>query len=455
MTPHPDRPFLAGALEIARRLHDSHLADRWGPTWEGDDLLGDRPDTASVVRQAIGPDLYGGRAGIGWFLVHAGVEGGERRFTRLGLAALAAALAVTNGGGDASLYSGRLGVLLAARQAAKRAGAGAGSPDDAAAAAGLAKEVDGAVPDWCEQLSHTPVPDTSDLLGGAAGQLWGLHLLQEGRRCVLPAAAELARRLHASARRRGAGLGADWPERTASVGLCGMAHGNSGIALGLLAAAAMLRQPRHARLADAACALERARFDASEANWPDLREGQRSFMQAWCHGGIGIGVHRLVWHRATKRLDALAEAGVGLAGARAVVMAAGHAVGRGETLDITPCHGLAGAVDLFVLAHSFSGQAEHTLAAARSAQLLLQALHSGKWRPGLAGTTWVPGLMVGLAGAGACLLRVHRDSAIGSPLLAGADRADIDRLRWPQPVPKTQPSGSTQRTPRSAPTAAM
>ena len=48
-----------------------------------------------------------------------------------------------------------------------------------------------------------------------------------------------------------------------------------------------------------AFAYERAHFDASEGNWPDLRDepggtrrGQR-YMTAWCHGAPGIALSRL------------------------------------------------------------------------------------------------------------------------------------------------------------------
>lgn len=443
MTSNADGPFLAGALDIARRLRESQSTDRWGAGWESEDLQGDRAETATLVRRRVAADLYAGRAGIGWFLVHVGVEGGDRPSIRLGLDTLDAALTEATDGSDLSLYGGLLGVVLAADQSARRAGS-----------AVLAAKAAEAATNWCERVQSDACPCTSDLLGGAAGQLWGLYLLQcLPARIGLATAGTLARRLHAAANLSVSG--ATWPEIELRTGLCGMAHGNSGIALGLLVAAAMLNEPRHYRLAEAACLLERARFDAAQANWPDLREGRRAYMHAWCHGGIGIGAQRLVWHRATGRIDALAEAGVGLAGARSVVMVAGNAIRRGEPLDTTPCHGLAGAVDLFVLAHAFSDQGEHALAAARSAQLLLQSLRRGTWRPGLAGATWVPGLMVGLAGVGATLLRVHRDAAIGSPLLAGATRRDVDRLRRNQSVVKTQPSGSAHRTPRSDWTAAM
>lgn len=441
MTPHADRPFLAGALDIARRLYASHSVDRWGPGWEGEDLQGEHAETATVVRRRVAADLYAGRAGIGWFLVHAGVEGRDRAITALGLSALQAALAEADDAADLSLYCGLLGVVLAARQGARCAASTALD-----AAAGIAAER------WCARVQGEPAPPTSDLLGGAAGQLWGLHLLRDKPRGASAAALMLARRVHAAAQRTTSGVA--WPDAASSTGLCGMAHGNSGIALGLLAAGALLKDPRHARLAEAASMLERSRFDIGQANWPDLRDGRRAFMQAWCHGGIGIGAQRLVWHRATARLDALADATIGLIGARAVVMAAGAAIGRGDPSDVTPCHGLAGAVELFVLAHAFSAQREHALAAARGGQLLLQALRRDIWRPGLAGTTSVPGLMIGLAGVGATLLRVHRRAAIGSPLLAGAAGVDVDRLRS-QPAVKTQPSGSAQRTPRSDWTAAM
>src|SRR5437870_2536773 len=61
--------YLTAAVAIARELAQAALPAASGLTWETDDLAGDMEHHV-VVRTRCGADVYGGAAGIAWFLGH-------------------------------------------------------------------------------------------------------------------------------------------------------------------------------------------------------------------------------------------------------------------------------------------------------------------------------------------------------------------------------------------------
>jgi len=491
----PNTPYLQAALSLAQELA------RGGPEWWGDDLIGETPATAKVIRRACGDGLYGGTAGIGAFLVHAGLAGGDDSVCRLGgqvlSAAVQRALVAGDGGGrggrggggrreaaprDLSLYTGEAGIALAAHEAACR------TSDSALRAQALA------LAESVAQAARTePLPRADDLIGGPAGTLLALLALARtetvAARHWVPAVARLADAL--CNRAAAQPLGLHWPDRDASgvarlaadpsgtfntlnpygtfglfgmdgadsadsadgtdgtdgtdgagapsattiacttPGLCGMAHGASGIAWALDEAGAWLLAPaasaaRWRQVAAQARLFESSWFDAARAAWPDLRELDPAATSApptacaWCHGGIGIGAVR--WRRYSEQGDVadLAEASACQQGARLGLAAAQATLREGRLPDLTPCHGLAGSAELLLLAHEATALPEHLQAARRVGDFMLRARQErGAWGSGLVGAEDVPGLMVGRAGIGTTLLRLHDVRAAPSPLLPG------------------------------------
>jgi len=96
-------------------------------------------------------------------------------------------------------------------------------------------------------------------------------------------------------------------------GLCGLSHGNAGVALALMEAARQLDRPGLDTLAREAMRYENAFFDPVEGSWPDFRKlghydderfareyGEKPaefFVEpgkfdSWCHGAPGIGLVR-------------------------------------------------------------------------------------------------------------------------------------------------------------------
>lgn len=413
--------YLNAALAIGHRLHAEAQHGSNGMGWHGDDLVGDTPTNAQVVHGDIGPGLYSGAAGIGWFLTHLGQHVADADLVQCGTTALISALKRSRADVAAntlSLYGGASGVALAAMKAGQRLNDVRLKRD----ARLLARAV-------AQCIVAGDIPSETDLIGGTAGILVALAAVHR-----LTPQSELADACRVAGERLlntavSDTSGVHWPEPHIGAnvpGLCGLAHGVSGIAWALVDAADVTGDERFALLAFEAMSYERSWFSSKTSSWPDLRGGQAAgdgpdTMTAWCHGGIGIAALRLHLYQRSGDLWALAEAGVGLHSARSVVAAARRALNAGQRFDASLCHGLGGAVELFTLAYEVTGVDDHTRAARRTADLCLEMLtaNDGRWTNGLRGATKVPGLMVGDAGIGAMMLRLHQPSAISSPLLPG------------------------------------
>lgn len=448
-TPQPTARFLAASLDIGHGLQRQADTDPAGwPVWRGDELVGPGPEPGSepapsrvrIQRIATGPGLYGGSAGIGWFLAHLGAWTQDPSLQSLGVQALEgavqSALQALQGrqsqsqSQSQSLYSGAAGVAWVAWQTAERVANERLKQNARGLGEALAQLV-------CRQTS---APDELDLISGAAGvavALAALHrsarLPEAGRACEC-LAQTLVRAAHTDA------LFASWPDPHGEANarpLCGLAHGASGMAWALFEAAAVTGNDHFAEVAQRALAYERSWFAPETCTWPDLRQGQgpsdgsvAPTMTAWCHGGIGIAALRLHLHERSTRHTPLylAEASAGLHGARTLVTRAQRALAAGQSFDATLCHGVGGIAELYTLAHEITGMPEHARAARRTGTLCLDLLRhtGGRWTCGLQGASQVPGLMVGDAGIGTMLLRLHDPRAIDTPLLPG--RQHVPRI---------------------------
>jgi lantibiotic modifying enzyme len=418
-----DDPYWPAALAIGDALVQSVVSTSHSVSWEGDDLAGSSMANVRIVRGPVGAGLYSGAAGIAWFLAHLGAQAGEGAWIDVARRAFDHALAeaaVAVDAGALSLFTGASGVALAAFEAARSME----DPDLEHAALALARSC-------ADAIALRPLPAEVDLIAGLAGIVTALVAFQRANPDprFVAACARAANALRDAACDHGGG--ASWADPHADVGvpaLCGMGHGASGIGWALGEAAAITDDAAIAALAARAFAYERSWFSPARCAWPDLREPPTTqdvdwpgWMNAWCHGAIGIGAVRLRSYERGGSPAMLADAGAALHAARSTVAQAGRALRQGTYADVTLCHGLGGAAELMLLAYEVTGVEEHRRAACRVGDLCLEIHRAkgGRWTTGVQGGEQVPGLFVGLAGIGSLMLRLHDPGALGCPLLPG------------------------------------
>lgn len=393
--------FEALAVGLGERLCREAIWHEDRCTWLGDDVDPSR-GVGAVVHRAVGPDLYNGTAGIGWFLAHLARRTGDARQHHTAAGALRHALSRWDEA-PPGLYTGRAGIALAAVTA------GVAMGDGVIAAAGL------------HRATELTVPGLEDVIGGAAGTV--LALLALGQ---LDTAAEAGHHLVASARPTGTGLCWPTPPPASEPPLCGMGHGAGGIGLALLELATATGDARFAEAGWRAFAYERSWFDREVGGWPDLRDVTWSGLhvgngpthpQFWCHGGPGIGLGRLRAYSLTGDTLCLAEAATAVDTATARALRAESA---GDGANLCLCHGTGSVVELHLVAAEVTGDAEHVAMARRLAELALRGLDPGLARDvpcGVPAGGETPGLLLGLAGIAATLLRLADPAALPCPLL--------------------------------------
>jgi hypothetical protein len=377
----------------------------------------------SPVPAALGPDLYRGSAGVALFLAELHALTGDEDCRRTALAAMARSIRQADRRpGDLasplSLYCGLLGVAFCSH----RVGLVTGEP-------GLVNQASAMVERLHETLG-SPYP--LDLLGGAAGAI--LVLLElgrcSGRNSELDLAVALGDELCRTAERRGAIC--TWhPDRAsgpgvAKVPLTGHSHGASGIALALMTLFQATGRTEFLETAWGAFAYEDSLFDADAGNWPDLCSGNDAdampgkprFAGGWCHGAPGIALARLSamsvdsGHGASHRRSALAAIGTTLQIMDGKLVIPGH--------DLSLCHGLAGLLDVVLIAGQHLADQAYLDQANSAAQDLIAREGLAVDRPDGATAFGInPSLMLGLAGTGHSLLRLHAPDRVPSVLLLG------------------------------------
>jgi lantibiotic modifying enzyme len=419
------------------------------PAWVAADVAGD--DAAWRLEEGpVDDGLYSGRAGIALALAAAATSGAAAQTAEV---ASAAALEALSGGyadldsGQVDLAAGSAGIAYAAAWVGQLLD----RPDIEAEARALAIKTATSLPVEGGRL---------DLLTGAGGAALGCLAVAAGEPAVRDALVAVGEQIARAARPEPWGV--SWvepaPGATSNrVGLLGLAHGTSGIALVLAAAAASGGGPTLAVLGQAALDYERAWFEPALPGWPDLRSlgGGAEPMEdppgrapspgcptAWCHGAVGIGLARLAL---VAGIDAgqgdpgartllVAEAAAAVEAARQRLMAARARLREGVTEDCCLCHGLAGPVELLLSAARLAGGQDHLRAAQRSADLLLaQYAVADAWPCGLPRPAdWPqqplpepPGLFLGRAGILLTLLRSDQPERLPAYAL-------------PQPLPATR-----------------
>ncbi|MEA2438402.1 MAG: hypothetical protein QOF65_2958 [Thermoleophilaceae bacterium] len=388
------------ALRISREIVT-------GAVWQGErcNWVGAMPEEApggrtTLTYRALGPDLYGGSAGVGLFLAEVARATGDPDSRRTSLGALRHAVSRVDDIAPFSrlgLYAGRPGVALALALAARALD----EPERDAGARALASGAAGA---------HDP-SDEHDLMSGRAGAVVGLLALRAllDEAALLDAAADHGDALLDAAHRTDAGLCWRSPSLPGARGLTGYSHGAAGVAVALLELAAATEQQRYRDGAQAAFAYERALYDPAARNWPDLRSSAErharpgsSFATFWCHGAPGGALARL---RALElggddRLRAEATAALSTTQAWVTGALASSAV------NYSLCHGLAGNAEILLeCASLLPGSASELVRRVAVAGIDTYPARGLPWPSGAHGGA-TPCLFLGLAGIGWFYLRL-------------------------------------------------
>lgn len=271
------------AVTAWERIDDAATWVDGVPYWEWIAPWGD--DETLSVRHAD-ESLYFGRTGVALLPAALYRVTGDERFRTAARAVLAptrdrvetavgegvGALGGTGGVGAVAYGLAAVGELL----------------DDETVTADAARALDG--------LSSAAIQadETYDVIGGSAGTLLGLLGAYDrtGDESFLSWARECGDRLVDAQRPVEAG-GAAWPTGDDGTPLVGFSHGSSGIAYGLARLAAVTGDDQYGTAVDEALRYEAAVYDSERENWPDLRGGDVSFTDQWCHGRAGVVLARL------------------------------------------------------------------------------------------------------------------------------------------------------------------
>jgi lantibiotic modifying enzyme len=408
--PPPAAPIRAAdllgiAAGIGERLARAAVWYRAQCNWVARDAGRDGP-----VQRALGPQLGDGSAGVALFLAQLAAATDDRDARRTALGAIGQALARAADAPPGGLYAGRLGIAYAA------------------ARCGLLLDEEHLV-QRAGRLARGRLAGAGagfDLMTGSAGAIAGwlelARLLDDER--LLGRARLLAGELAGGARRGREGWSWPAPRERRMHGLCGMAHGASGVAWALLELHAADGASRHRDVAERALRYERHWFDPRQADWPDLRGIERRerrgafrtpFVTSWSHGAPGIALARL------RASSILGDERLRTEAMTALATTAAHV--ERELLvpgaDFTLAHGLAGCADVLLCcaelqpAGAALAQRAGEIAASRHAASL------DGWPCGTPAAGLAPGLLGGHAGIGLFYLRLH-DRAVPSPLRIGA-----------------------------------
>jgi lantibiotic modifying enzyme len=401
------------ALSVSARIAD-HLCDtafRHGDrcTWMGvTQDAEDGSDQVDFTYGTLGPDLYGGSAGVALFLAEVCRHTGDRRWRDTALAGMAHALDRLDTilpAARAGFYTGHIGVAYAAALIGRSLERG----DLEAQAIALLNRLGG--PARGDVIV--------DLVAGGTGAI--APLLALAARLDRPAFSDLAMRLGRET--VAAAIRSDdewsWPVSTGAIEatrpLTGLAHGAAGIGWSLLELGVATGAGEMIEAAHGAFRYENRWFRPAEDNWPDFREEEDDDAPscvAWCHGAPGIGLTRL------RALELGFDAYRSDAEAAMRTTQASLADRDGWIdEDFSLCHGHGGLAEVLRYGSRLLGQPN-------AAKLVWEAAAAGAARFGEEPATWPcgvrrgsnPSLMIGLAGIGYFFLGLA-DPALPSVLL--------------------------------------
>jgi lantibiotic biosynthesis protein len=400
--------FAELALRLGHQIAASAIWSDGRCTWIGALARDETRISGRAELATLGPDLYGGTAGVALFLAEASVRLDDDRLLRTARGAIWLALhhadridpRIRDG-----LYSGTIGVAYAAARVAGLLGA---EDVHTAARALLAA--------WRRDGARSP---SSDLMTGCSGAVLGLVAISPllAEPWLVDSAVELGDDLIARAEVGAEGWSWADPKQRSIYNLCGYAHGAAGIAHSLAELGAVTGEDRFRKAAIRAFDYERSWFEPRTGCWPDLRDVARRagrdapmpVSDSWCNGAFGIALSRVRAAELLESDDLRREADIGLAACERYV--AGLRSSAPE--DFCLCHGAAGAAD--VLLHAEAGAGGLTPQLGRRGIELYAEPEAAHFPCGVPlGET--PGLLLGSSGIGMFYLRLSGEDA-QSPLL--------------------------------------
>ena len=375
---------------------------------------GSRSGSGGLTYAPLSLDLYGGTAGVAWFLAALYAVTREPQLRRTALGAIRQALARA----DTLPPHGRLGLFT-----------GWGGMALAAAHLGTLLSEDALLEHAARLVRRSAAEEADatefDLLSGRAGAIAALVIVGDILNDAQPLelAVRLGNELCRTAVDADGGLSWSGPSALRVRNLTGFSHGTAGAGYALLELHAVTGDERYRATVNRAFGYERRWFDDGARNWPDFRQirsqrEQRSppatFATTWCHGAPGIALSRLRAVELTGDEDCRHEAELALETTRQVVERSARAGKANWSL----CHGLAGNAEVLLIGRDILGERWNGTAA-----LAREVARGGIERYAKRGHTWpcgakgdTPNLMLGLAGIGYFYLRLA-NPAIPSILL--------------------------------------
>jgi lantibiotic modifying enzyme len=407
-----DDLFLHAAASIGRRIVSDAVWHGGRCSWMG--VVVDPAQSWRAEYRALGPNLYGGTAGVGLFLAQLAAVTDDTAVHRTAVGAMRHAMERAHAmppDRSEGFYEGYLGIAWAIARAASLLG----EEELHTSARAL-------------QVTAMPRSDSGrcpDVVLGTAGSIIALLALADAFNDPTLIEDAFVRGVELSGRATVTRRGWSWaiPGRRDTHHLCGLSHGSGGIGWALLELFVATGDGRFRAGAMGAFAYERSWLHVASGTWPDLRiEGPgrgtpiaSPAVGTWCHGEAGI---------ALTRLHAIALLGLDAHGddaEAALETTCRHLAGAlaHEIDDLSLCHGAAGAAEVLLCGASVLGEQWHKGADLSEdlGRVVLQrydAAAGNKWPSGVAGGT-TPGLFRGLSGIAWWFLRLH-DRAIPSPL---------------------------------------
>ncbi len=413
-----ERLLFSAACNIGARLCADAVFDKTGRlcNWMGRHDVDD-PLTApySVRSAALGPELYGGSAGVGLFLAELFGATGDESASRTAQAAVRRSVHYMKnrptGASPVSFFAGHLGMAYAACRVM-----------DLDAQADLEDELRWLI---ASILEEPDVPPSLDVIGGCAGSIAPLLLLARrvGVKSLETTAVGLGDRICTLAQCED-GLCRWNAERVIgqqlpSPPMTGFAHGASGLALALLNLYAHTGTARYLDVARGALAFEDTFYSEADCNWVDTRfpytrDGadtiKGTFQRGWCHGAPGIALARAHAARldtsSAEQANAAAHAGIGTA-----VSAISDRLAQ-PGFDATLCHGIAGISEIVLACGELLDPGYKRVALDTATELVRRYDAGGDWPSGVNAGGPNPSLMIGEAGIGYHLLRLTAEGSI-------------------------------------------
>ncbi len=257
-----------------------------------------------------------------------------------------------------------------------------------------------------------------DIIAGEAGLIVPLLNLYDITHDPnwLSLAKAIGNRLASAAEANHYGVG--WKSDSYEHPLGGFAHGATGIGwalarLSLTPAGTVEERDHWSDIAQRAFRFEESLYDPEYCAWRDIRRlDERVFSNAWCHGGIGIGL-------AASDLYTRTGAKVYLCAMRTALASA---LKLGWQKKANLCHGNLGMREMVLRTIDTDDYASKD-ALHHGDRVVISEIQNLMCDEGaLAEELFIPGLMTGLSGIAHGLCRMHRECDLPSPLLMEVGR---------------------------------